>query len=202
MILKIPTAKWPPFWLCFNVLTHWGRVTYICVSKLAIILDNLLAPGRRRAIIWSNAGILDIRNKLQWNLNRNSYIFIHENAFENVVCKMAAIYLGFNVLIWSTKSQNTMRYNQVHNTCIRIFCTPMELVLNYWDFLRCFFEGLIFSRRSPMFRSWNKQDVSATFVLTFGAGTWEVGKVFTTSTLLKIPRTCMAIDLWIADSYR
>ena len=29
------------------------------------------------------------RNKLQWNLNRNTNIFIHENAFENNVCKMA-----------------------------------------------------------------------------------------------------------------
>ena len=33
-----------------------------------------------------------LRNKLQWNFNRNSYIFIPENAFENVVCKMAAIF--------------------------------------------------------------------------------------------------------------
>ena len=33
----------------------------------------------------------NLRNKLQWNLKRNSYIFIHKNAFENVVCEMAAI---------------------------------------------------------------------------------------------------------------
>ena len=31
------------------------------------------------------------RNKLQWNLNRNSYIFIQENAFEGVVCETADI---------------------------------------------------------------------------------------------------------------
>ena len=31
------------------------------------------------------------RNKLQWNFNCNSYIFIQENPFENVVCKMASI---------------------------------------------------------------------------------------------------------------
>ena len=35
--------------------------------------------------------ISTIRNKIQWNLIRNSYVFIHENAFENVVCEMAAI---------------------------------------------------------------------------------------------------------------
>ena len=30
-------------------------------------------------------------NKLQWNLKRNSYIFVQEYAFENIVCEMAAI---------------------------------------------------------------------------------------------------------------
>ena len=39
-------------------LTHWGRVTHICVGKLSIIgSDNGLSPGRRQAIIWTNAGI-------------------------------------------------------------------------------------------------------------------------------------------------
>ena len=42
-----------------NCLTHWGRVTHICISKLTIIgSDNGLAPGRHQAIIWTNAGIL------------------------------------------------------------------------------------------------------------------------------------------------
>ena len=40
-------------------LTFWGRATHICVSKLTIIgSDNGLSPGRRQAIIWSNARIL------------------------------------------------------------------------------------------------------------------------------------------------
>ena len=44
------------------VLTHWGRLMHICVSKLTIIgSDNGLSPGRRQAIIWTNAGILLIR---------------------------------------------------------------------------------------------------------------------------------------------
>ena len=43
-------------------LTHSGRVTHICVSKLNIISsDNGLSPGRRQAIIWTNAGIVLIR---------------------------------------------------------------------------------------------------------------------------------------------
>ena len=32
-----------------------------------------------------------LRNKLQWNLNRNTHIIIQENALENIVWKMAAI---------------------------------------------------------------------------------------------------------------
>ena len=42
-----------------TLLTHWGRVTHICVSKLTIIAsDNGLSPDRRQAIIRTNAGIL------------------------------------------------------------------------------------------------------------------------------------------------
>ena len=37
-------------------------------------------------------------NKLQWNFNRNSNIFIQENVFENGVCEMPSICLGLNVL--------------------------------------------------------------------------------------------------------
>ena len=44
-----------------STLTHWGQVTHICVRKLIIIgSDNGLSPGRRQAIIWTNAGILSI----------------------------------------------------------------------------------------------------------------------------------------------
>ena len=40
-------------------LTHWGWVTHICLGNLIIIdSDNGLSPGRRQAIIWTNAGIL------------------------------------------------------------------------------------------------------------------------------------------------
>ena len=39
-------------------LTHLGRMTHICVSKINIIdSDNGLSPGRCQAIIWTNAGI-------------------------------------------------------------------------------------------------------------------------------------------------
>ena len=39
-------------------LTHWGRVTHMCVGNLAIIgSGNGLSPGRLQAIIWTNAGV-------------------------------------------------------------------------------------------------------------------------------------------------
>ena len=35
-----------------QLLTNWGRVTHICVSKLTIVgSDNGLSPDRRQAII-------------------------------------------------------------------------------------------------------------------------------------------------------
>ena len=98
---------WPPIVVSFYVgladtldpgsssqrssLTHSGRVPHICVSKRTIIgLDDGWSPGRRQTIIWTNAGILSI-GPLGINLNRNLYIFIQENVFENVVRKLAAI---------------------------------------------------------------------------------------------------------------
>ena len=70
-------------------------MTHICVGDLTIIgSDNGLSPGRRQAIIWTNAGILLI-GPLGTSLSEIS-IEIHtfsfkKNAFKNVVCRMAAI---------------------------------------------------------------------------------------------------------------
>ena len=86
-----------------NELTHWGRVTHICVSNQIIIgSDNGLSPGRRQAIIWTNAGILLIRT-----LGTNSSDFLSEiRAFslKKMHLKMSSgkwrpSCLGLNVLI-------------------------------------------------------------------------------------------------------
>ena len=72
-------------------LIHWSRVTHICVSKQTIIgSDNGLAASHYLNQIW-NIVNWNLRNKLRWNFNRNSKIFIQENGFECVVCEMAAI---------------------------------------------------------------------------------------------------------------
>ena len=67
------------------------------VNQVSIGSDNSLAPVRRQAIIWTNAGILSIGplgKKLQWAFNQSTELFIYENAFENVAWEMAAILYG------------------------------------------------------------------------------------------------------------
>ena len=76
-----------------KALTHWGRVTHTCVSDpTSIGSDNDLSPGRRQAIIWTNAGILLIR-PLGRNFSENSIEFLTFSftKSESVVCEMAAI---------------------------------------------------------------------------------------------------------------
>ena len=59
------------------ILPESSQVMHICISKGTIIgSDNGVVPGRHQAIVWTNAGLLLIRNKLQWNLNQNWYIFV------------------------------------------------------------------------------------------------------------------------------
>ena len=88
--------------LSMLVLTHWGRVLHICVSKLTTIgSDNGLAPGRRQAIIWTNAGILLIR-PLGTNFSEIS-IDIQTFSFKKIHFKMSSgkwrpFCLGLNVL--------------------------------------------------------------------------------------------------------
>ena len=71
-----------------RLLTHWGRVTHVCVSKLIIIgSDNGLLPGRHKAIIWTNAGILLI-GPIGRNFNE-ILIKIHIFSFKKIHLKMS-----------------------------------------------------------------------------------------------------------------
>ena len=103
MHLKVSSAKWCPFRLGLNVLTHWGRVTHICLNKLAIIgSDNGLSPGRRQAIIWTNAGVLFI-GPLGTNFSEIQ-IGIQTFSYKKMHLKMSSVKwhpfcLGLNVLI-------------------------------------------------------------------------------------------------------
>ena len=87
-----------------QAVTHWGRVTHICVCKLTIIgSDNGLSPGWCQAIIWTNAWILLI-GPLGTNFSEIS-IKIHIFSFMKMHLKMSSgnwqpSCLGLNVLMW------------------------------------------------------------------------------------------------------
>ena len=63
-------------------LTHLPLVPHICVSESN---QHWLGYQCWVIVIWTR------RNKLQWNFNQNTEIFIHENASKNFVCEMAVI---------------------------------------------------------------------------------------------------------------
>ena len=88
--------------------TQWGRVMYICISKLTIIgSDNDFLPSWRQAIIWTNAWIL-LNRTLGTNLNE-TISKIHTFSFKKMHLKMLSgkcqpFCLGLNV------SSNTEEY--------------------------------------------------------------------------------------------
>ena len=98
---KGPRSRFIEFYCC---LTHWGRVTHIYVGKLTIIgSDNGLLPGRRQAIIWTNAGIL-LTEPLGTNFS-DILIETHTFSFKKIRLKMSSgkrrpFCLSLNVLKW------------------------------------------------------------------------------------------------------
>ena len=68
-------------------------MTRICVGKFTMIgSENGLAHSQRHYLNQCcNIVNWALRNKCQGNRNRNSYIFNHEKALENVVREMAGI---------------------------------------------------------------------------------------------------------------
>ena len=117
-------------------LTHWGRVTHICVSKLIIIAsDNGLSPGRRQAIIWTSAGILLI-GPLGTNFSE-ILIAIITFSFKKMRLKVLSAKwrpccLGLNVLIWDQildatvdpNLYNSVYYNHANSIsgCCTLLC--------------------------------------------------------------------------------
>ena len=77
----------------YMYLTHWGWVTHICFRKAGYHwfmwwLLACSAPSHCWNIVsWT------LRNKLRWNVDRNSDKVIQQNAFEDVVYEMGAILL-------------------------------------------------------------------------------------------------------------
>ena len=104
--LRLPW--WPPAecsnvsMLCaFLVFTKCFLFLYHCCILSEIKLTTTTTrPSDAYMHWWTTSHYLNqcwnivnwtLSNKLQWNFNRNSNIFIQENALENVVCKKTSI---------------------------------------------------------------------------------------------------------------
>ena len=91
-------------WGLYYQLTHWGRVTHICVSKSTIIgSDNGVSPGQRQAIVWTNAGILLIRTEGKYFseiLSENRIFSFKKMDLKMSSAKLRPFCIGVNVLIY------------------------------------------------------------------------------------------------------
>ena len=84
----------------YRQLTHWGRVTHICVSKLTINgSSNGLWHGRREAIIWTSAEILLI-GSLETNFSEIQTFLSTKMQLKMSSAKWRPFCLGLNVLRW------------------------------------------------------------------------------------------------------
>ena len=86
---------WTEFDLMIKLLTHQPWVPHICVSEMGQYWFRLwLVPCTAPSHYLNQCSLIvnrTLRKKLQWNSNRNTKPFMHENASEGVVCEMAAI---------------------------------------------------------------------------------------------------------------
>ena len=103
-VLPYGEIKYSKVFIKASILTHLCRVTHICVGNLTIIgPDNGLSPGRRQAIIWTNAGILLIG---PWGTNFSEILIgIHTFSFKKIHLKMSSakwrpFCLGLNCSIY------------------------------------------------------------------------------------------------------
>ena len=103
----------------YHAVYPWGRMTHICVSNLIIIAsDNGLSPGRRQAIIWTNAGI-SLIGPLGTNFSENFIEIITFSLKEmrlKVLSKWRPFCLGLNVLNKVGGIYHNIRYIIVRTT--------------------------------------------------------------------------------------
>ena len=125
-----------------EMLTHWGRVTHICVSELTIIgSDNGLSSDRRQAIIWTNAGILII-GPLGTNFSE-ILIEILTLSLKKMLLKVSSgkwrpFCFGLNVLI----EIHTFSFKKMHLKMSSANRRPFCLGLNVLNCHKSYFMGV------------------------------------------------------------
>ena len=159
------------------LLTHWGRVTHIFVGKLTIIgPDNGLSPGRRQAIIWTNARIVLIG---PWGTNFSEiFIYIQAFSFKKMHLKMSSakwrpFCLGLNVLRQHLYTQSAPATN---------FTDTFSITIHIWWESSFPMIPFLIMISLPIFAylSCNVQKVVAIAAWKFG---WEQNEISITSEL-------------------
>ena len=86
-------TKWLPFCIHHSNEILYSKTVCIFIQFHYRQVSNISAWQAPSHYLnqWWNIGSWTLGNKLQWNLYRNLYIFIQENAFENVVMKLSSI---------------------------------------------------------------------------------------------------------------
>ena len=104
------------------VLTHWGRVTDICIGNLnSIGSDNGLSPGRCQAIIWTNAGILLIRplgTLFSGILSKIHTFSFNKMHLKTSSAKLRPFCLSLNVLNQNYRKKEIMLFIWHHTNCL------------------------------------------------------------------------------------
>ena len=121
-------------------LTHWGRVTHICVGKLTIVgSDNGLSPGRRQAITWTNAGIL-LNRTLGTNfceiLSEIHTFSLTKNYLKISSAKWRPFYFGLSALTHWGRSKTVAISQTFWNACSRMKMYEFRLIFHWSLFLR------------------------------------------------------------------
>ena len=176
--LKMLSVQWQPFCPGKDELTHWGRVTHICVSNLTIIgSDNGLSPSWRQAIIWTNAGILLI-GPLGTNLSE-ILILTETFSFKKMHLKVSSVKwrpfcLGLNELMETGKGY----------VIYMLICWDVYIYMggfNMWNWRLHFLAHLTFTRQLNAYYAKSTQILATKF-------TW-----------CHLQKYKMVISLWDSD---
>ena len=116
-------------------LTHWGRVTHICVSKLVHLWFRLWivaysAPSHYLNQWWQII-ILTLGTIIKLLIIQNSNVFIKENTFENIFCEMASI-LSWPQYVEILTMTTPLTVDELWSVPVVFEVSYMHRLYNYW----------------------------------------------------------------------
>ena len=146
---KLPVSKMHQFFLIISTI----KETQTVPLPVNLKSQNQIPKIKRfasRLVIWSTSSHYlnqcwnifnsNLRNKVQWNLKRYSYIFIQENVFENVICEMA-------VLLSRPQCVNIFHADW-RNYERKVFAASW---ISLWLYKKCFFRRLALLSARPAY---------------------------------------------------